>query len=403
MKKYLPYILLSLILITVVVLLMFRQQRSFDDRVTLSVKQRSPYACSAAYELTGRVFPKATITTNPEPPREWQVLSSDTTHQLLLIVNSYFNPSESELEDISSFAQKGNTVFISALDMNETARSFFRLKEIASVESAGILPLFTPLPLQLDSNAFEPPLQFNYPGFPYAGVFTGYDSAVAYVLGYGGGRPNLLGIHAHQGNVFLHSAPIAFTNFFTLYQNNHLYLENLLKLASANTRKVVWDEYFLYKRSADKNNEQQHGLLSVILQYNNFRWAFAVTLALFGLYLLTAIKRNQRMIPPYNRPVNESLAFVKTVSKLYFEKADHKNLADKLTVYFLDYVRNRYKLPTHTINSQFAQALATKAMVSADDTHAIVNFIHHIQLHESITGEQLMQYHALLEKFYQKA
>ncbi|RFM28966.1 DUF4350 domain-containing protein [Deminuibacter soli] len=398
MKKLVPYIALVLILVVAVAMLMRRQEHVFDQRITFSVTDEAPYACNAIYRLLPKIYPGATVFTNSQSPVHWQVLSKDSANQVLLIVNDDFHPSDEELLALLTFAKKGNTVIISAAGMNEKARTFF------SLETGSLGGAFA-LSVSLDSNVVKPAYDYTYRGVPHGSVITAYDTTYGYPLGYFRSpiarSTNLLGVHANKGNILLHTTPITFTNFFTLYRNNHTYVENILRLAPGKVNKVVWDEYFLYK--SDNDAKKSSGILSVLWRYSSLRRAAILVSALLLLYMLTAVKRKQRMIPAYARPVNESLEFVKTVSTLYFEKGDHHNLAEKLTLYFLDYVRNRYKISTQHINAEFAGNLALKAGVDETITTAIVDSIHLIQLHGSISSEQLMAYHALLEKFYQKA
>ena len=172
-----------------------------------------------------------------------------------------------------------------------------------------------------------------------------------------------------------------------------------MSLLPSDAKKIVWDEYYLH-HFYDDNPQQKQGLLSVILKYENFQWAFWIALILLGLYLLTEIIRKQRIIPKYEKPKNDSLEFVTTVGKLYYEKADHKNLAEKLSQYFLDYVRNRFKISTAEINDSFVQQLAAKSNKDVNDIHAITETMHSINLSHEITQKQLMDYHELLENFY---
>jgi hypothetical protein len=96
----------------------------------------------------------------------------------------------------------------------------------------------------------------------------------------------------------------------------------------------------------------------------------------------------------------DSLEFVTTIGKLYYEKGDHKNLAEKLTQYFLDYVRNRFKISTAEINSSFELQLAIKSNKDVNEIKAVTESIHAINLSASITQKQLIDYYELLENFY---
>jgi hypothetical protein len=122
-----------------------------------------------------------------------------------------------------------------------------------------------------------------------------------------------------------------------------------------------------------------------------------------ALYFLTEVKRRQRLIPEYSRPANDSLEFVTTIGKLYYEKGDHKNLAEKLTLYFLDYVRNKYKLHTNEINASFVERLALKTGIAPEELGRLTDTLNAIRVSDRISEEQLLQYHQQLENFYSKA
>jgi hypothetical protein len=124
---------------------------------------------------------------------------------------------------------------------------------------------------------------------------------------------------------------------------------------------------------------------------------------LLALYFFTEVKRRQRLIPEYSKPANESLEFVTTIGKLYYEKGDHKNLADKLTLFFLDYVRNKYKLSTNELNEAFVQRLSLKTGVAVEELSKLINTLVTIKLNGRISEQQLLQYHQQLENFYSKA
>jgi len=352
-------------------------------------------------------FPHARIETNKYAPANWKNLSSDSTKQVLFIVTKTFDPSEEDLNYLTGFVQNGNYVFISALQITRNAAKFFKLKTRTSYNYYGLalavhhsFDPFDSTVVHLDTFSFKEPLYYQYPGADFTNKFSKTDSTFSFPLGYAEDTDaNLIAINSLKGSFFIHSAPITFTNFFLLYQDNRQYFEKLMSLMPTDIKKVVWDEYYLY-HYYNENSQQQQSLLSVILKYDNFKWAFWITLLLLSLYLLTEVKRRQRIIPKYAAPKNDSLEFVTTIGKLYYEKADHKNLAEKLSQYFLDYVRNHFKISTAEINDLFVQQLAAKSNKDVNEIHAITESMHAINLSGTITQKQLMDYYELLENFY---
>lgn len=410
MKKALPFIFIGIALAAVIVVLIFyKPDKTFDGRITLNPTEKIPYGTYAAFNLLSKEFPKAKIEINRNAPIDWKSLSFDSSGQVLIIVNDFFNPSETDLDYLTGFAQKGNYVFISAREMNNNACKFFKVKESHSnyfdllndYQNISNKDTFS---VTLDTAVFADYKIYSYPGVAYDNQFFRTDSTFAYNLGYAkNNEPNLLAFKAKEGEIFLHSAPITFTNFFLLYHGNNNYYEKLLSLLPDNVTKIVWDEFFLYKKEMNTESNSGSGVLSVILKYENFKWAFWIAIVLIVFFTLTEIKRKQRIIPVYSKPVNESMAFVKTVGKLYYEKADHQNLAEKLTLFFLDYVRNKYKISTVEIDDKFAHLLSVKTAIPAEEINKITNYIKMVKTSRKIKREELMNYYGILEKFYKKA
>lgn len=404
MKQFLLYISF---IITACNFCACKSPHKFNDTITLNRNDKIPYGTYAAYKLLQKEFPHARIETNRNAPPQWKNLTSDSTKQVLIIVTKTFDPSEEDLNYLTGFVQKGNYVFISALQITRSAAKFFKIKSQKHFNyyglALGVHHAFNPFDstaVNLDSVAFNQPFTYYYPGADFTNAFAVSDSAFTYNLGYASKqKSNLIAINSVKGTFFIHSAPATFTNLFLLYENNRQYFEKLMSVLPADAKKVVWDEYYLY-HYYNQNPQEKQGLLYVILKYDNFKWAFWVTLLLLCLYLITEVKRRHRIILKYEKPKNDSLEFVTTIGKLYFEKGDHKNLADKLTQYFLDYIRNNFKISTAEINNAFVQQLAAKSNKNIDEINAIAETMHTINLSSSITQKQLMDYYELLENFY---
>ena len=404
MKKFLLYITSILLVCSIC---SCGKLRSFNDTITLNRNDKIPYGTYAAYKLLQKEFPHAIIQTNRYAPPQWKNLTSDSAKQVLIIITKTFDPSEEDLDYLTGFVQKGNYVFISALQITRAASKFFKIRTEKHYSyyglALGVHHAFNPFDsttVHLDSASFKTPLSYQYPGADFTNSFSTTDSSFTFSLGNADvDKPDIIAIHAMKGTFFLHTAPIAFTNFFLLYENNRQYFEKLMSLLPADAKKIVWDDYYLY-HYYNNNAQQKQGLLSVILKYDNFKWAFWIALLLLSVYIFTEIKRRQRIIPKYAKPKNDSLEFVTTIGKLYYEKNDHKNLAEKLTQYFLDYVRNHFKISTAEINNSFEQQLAAKSNKNIDEIKAITESMHAINLSDAITQKQLMDYYNLLENFY---
>jgi hypothetical protein len=409
-KKILPYILLGVVLIAVITLFLTggnEQFKKFDERVTLRKQDKIPYGSYVAYEGLKTMFPDAAVTNSKQEPGFWDSLSIYDKDQALLIIAPYFNADEYEMKKLVSFAENGNDVFISTMNISNEAG---RMMKVQTNSMAGMLSYFEEstgadrIGLQLASPPFGSSVSYSYPGKRYDFFLYGLDTTISTILGYDKeGKANFIQLKAGKGNVYLHLAPLAFSNYFLLYKNNISYLENVWSVISSDTKKIVWDEYFLSKKRNREEDNKNSNWLSVFMRYPGLKWGLLTALLTLLLYVLLEMRRKQRYIPAHKKPKNDSLDFVKTIGRLYHDKADHRNLCRKMAAYFLEHVRSRYKLPTTELNEEFIKSLQYKTGVDETEIRYIISFIKELEVAPTISDKQLAQFHQQLETFYKKA
>jgi hypothetical protein len=176
-----------------------------------------------------------------------------------------------------------------------------------------------------------------------------------------------------------------------------------LSVIKPDVTKVVWDEYYLNKRSPGSDPDKKKSWLAVLFRYPALKAALLTAIFILLLYVLMEMRRKQRMIPLITRPRNDSLDFVKTIGRLYYDKGDNKNLCRKMGAYFLEHVRNKYKLPTSLLNEEFIKNLQYKSGVEESEIRSIVSFIKHLEEAKVVKNNQLTGFYKELESFYKKA
>lgn len=385
--------------------------RQLDERVSLLQRDKIPYGTFVAYRNLPRMFPQASVFINRQEPAQWDSLSVDDKDQALVIICPEFNASSFEMKNLIRFAENGNDVFVSSMDLSYEVTQLLG----CSIQTARQLIYFASidedtLTVSLVKPPFDSLSSYTYPGKQYDGYFSRIDTNITTVLGYDDfHRPNFIRLAAGKGHLYFQLAPMAFTNYFLLHKNNFPYYERAFSLMSPSTRKIGWDEYYFYKRSEDNKNPESKSWLSALLGLKNsegkavFKYAFWLLLSMLLLYALMEMRRKQRHIPVVQKPVNDSLDFVKTIGRLYHDKGDHHNLARKMSAYFLEHVRNRYKLPTNELNESFIMALHAKTGIPDTDIRNIVTFITGLENSVFINARDLASFHKQLELFYKKA
>ncbi len=381
--------------------------RQLDERISFRKKDKIPYGTFVAFENLKHVFPAATISINAKEPGYWDSLSNYDTNQALLIISPVFYADEFEMKKLVRFIEKGNDVFVSSALISEEAQTILG----CSISYLDIYNMFTGTPLEEDTlrvSLANPPFKrsynYMYPGKRLACHFFKYDSSTTTILGSGiDGHPNFMHLKAGHGNLYVHLAPMAFTNYFLLRDNNMTYYEDALSVIPKNTKTLVWDEYFISKKQPFTRRPKSSNWMSTLFRFPPLKWGLLTAIFTLLVYVLLEMRRKQRIIPVVTKPRNDSLDFVKTIGRLYYDKGDHKNLCRKMAAYFLEHVRNRYKLATNELNDEFTRNLQYKTGLSESEIKGIVSFIRDIDKAEAISDQQLAYFHKQLEVFYHKA
>jgi hypothetical protein len=407
LKKYLPYILIALVLAAVITLFITgnnEPEKKFDGRVTFRKRDKIPYGLYVAYSNLAYMFPGAAINTERNEPENWDSLDINSSHQALIIISPTFNADEREMKDLVRFIENGNDVFISTLRASYYAEKFIKCDIFypAGMDNAFFNSTPDSLTVSLAREFDARPTSFTYPGRSDDFWFYNIDSATSTILGYNKmGKPDFIRLSAGKGHLFLHLAPMAFSNYFLLHKDNLVYYEKIMSALSPNTERVGWDEYYTSRQEDQPTDESSSNWLTMLLQNKALRWGILTALLTLLVYVLVEMRRKQRFIPVVTKPKNDSMEFVKTIGRLYYDKGDHRNLSKKMAAYFLDHVRNRYKLSTTKLDEEFRKNLHAKTGAPMEEIASIVNFIGHLEEPADISDKQLADFHKRLEKFYQ--
>ncbi len=407
MKKLIPYIFIGLV-VSAIILLFFtgdnKANRRFEGRITLRAKDKIPYGTFIAFESLKSFFPKAVVTVSKQEPGYWDSISNYDPVQAVVIVSPHFNADEQEMKKLLGFIENGNDVFISTMDISYDAAQMLKC-DVNSAE--GMMYYFEQtegsdlLSVSLARPPFIRKADYTYPGKRYDFYFYKTDTATTTVLGYDkSNNPNFIHLKAGKGNLYIHLAPLTFSNYFLLHHNNITYYENLLSVISPATTRIIWDEYFIGKR---QKRQERSSWLSAFLKHKALKWALLTALITLVLYVLSEMRRKQRIIPVVAKPKNDSLDFVKTIGRLYHDKGDHINLGRKMSAYFLEHVRSRYKLGTSELNDEFINSLHGKTGIGEEEIKEIVLFISGMETMTEMSDRQLAAFHKKLESFYRNA
>jgi hypothetical protein len=212
-------------------------------------------------------------------------------------------------------------------------------------------------------------------------------------LGFCQSKPDILRFKIGKGHLTIHSSPLVMSNYFLLQSNNIYYLESFWKNFPNDISTIYWNDY--YKRSP------QQADLGVLLRYPATRWAIYLLVFTLLVFLLFESKRKQRIIPEIIPPANSSVAFAETIGRLYFNKGNHNNLAEKMVLQFLEWVRTHYFISTNKFDKHFAAQLQSKSGLPETVVLSMMELLREFHLERKpMSEEDLFHLFQTIQQFY---
>jgi hypothetical protein len=227
-------------------------------------------------------------------------------------------------------------------------------------------------------------------------------------LGYmGNHKVNFIRIPYGKGEFLLHSTPLVFTNYYMVSKKGVEYADKVFShlVNEATGEKpaltVYWDSYHnMPMYDGEEGTSKRETPLRFLLSQQTLKWALYLTLILLLVYIVFRSKRKQRVIPVLEEKENTSLEFVQTIGTLYFLQNEHRKLALQKMKLFLQYIRNRYSIPTNNMNEETLKKISIKSQVPQQQLSAIMEQYQWIEGQPEISDQSLISFHKSIDNFY---
>lgn len=383
-KFILPVVIISLIYL---LFLLFTPEPT-DWNPSYSKNDKIPYGSYILYEELNQLFPNKNIETTNLPFYNISKQRKIEDKNIIIICNK-FNPDELDAKVLLELLNNGNDVFIAATSFGNVFSDSLNIQTSFSIyfNSDSTEVNFVNPALARKADYFFSNGKYNI-------YFTEIDTNNAIVLGINeNDNPNFIKMKIGKGNLFLHSIPNIFTNYNLLKSNRDYIFKSLSYLK---VRDVIWDEYY------KEVNKYQSTPIRYILSQTSLRWGYFTFLFGIILFVIFRGKRDQRIIPVIKPLTNTTLEFIQTVGNVYLKQSNHKNIAKKRFVYFLDHIRNKYGIRANELNNDLIKQIAEKTNYDEKELNRIKTIYSSIELSSSIKEETLIELNNLLEKFYLK-
>ncbi len=403
MKKTLPVVIVIAALIIIgAIASSVKRTKTVDWKESFNEQSVKPYGLKILYNELSSLFPDHKIRTVYHQPSSYLKENSKSGYgdheaagNYIIIGNSNYLTTYS-VDALLKFVEEGNTLFIS---------SYYYTQALHDTLNIDIDFDFNPKKDSISKLSFKnkdfAPVDIDKNAGDY--YFSNLNQTGYEVLGYAETdekRPNFIRVPFGDGRILLHTEPKIFSNYNILKDDRYTYVEHVLSYIP-DGESIYFDSFLKYQTPYNTNVEEESNL-SWFLEQLAFRWAWYTALVFLILFMIFNAKRRQRIIKIITPLRNTSLAFVKTISNLYIEAKDYRNLTDKKITYFLEKIRTDYNLDTSTLDEEFIKKLAAKAGKKTDDVTKLVACINRMRAKDEFFEDNLVELNRYIEAFYSK-
>jgi hypothetical protein len=387
-KKYIFYLVALMVLL--VSIFLFRTSQ-YDWSVTYAHEDKNPFGTYAFSQLLTPYFSDGSVVNSKKTL--YELKDSIGFDKNLLIIATRFSPDKEDTKVLLSLVESGANAFISADRFGgvfadtlgiQIADSFFKGESAFQPgDSAAI---------HLVNNSFDTVQQYLFRRGNITNFISSVDSVKATVIARNDYfQPVTIRIELGKGILLLNSTPMMFTNIYLLNNKNHELVGNTLSFLK--NKNLYRTEYYHLGRMEVSTP------LRFILTTEPLRWAYYVTIISLLFFMVFEAKRKQRIIPVIKPLANSTLEFVSTIGNLYYQRGDHKNIADKKIQFFFEYIHSHYRIPVIQRDDNFINILVKKTGMEPVTCRQLVLLINHITGSEKISKDELITLNALLDKF----
>jgi hypothetical protein len=390
MKIPLKYYLFLIIGILLLVVLEYFKPQPVDWSKTFSSKDKIPFGTEALYRMLPDMFPENSIDRNEKSfyTLDWEYISN----VLIVAVANEIEYDRPSLNKLLQSVSGGSDLFLSAYNIDRNLLDTLGLKlvdqpyqwkrepqKIKAYNENALIDTISKVPVLRKMSTLR---------IKRDSIFSKTR------LGFIEDSLNFVKVSMGLGNIYIHTEPMAFSNYYFLKGNTYDYVETIFK--KLESKKLVWDHYH------NALLLQNQTPLKVILKHKSLKYSYYIVIALLVLYLLLAGRRVQRPIPVLEKPVNTSVDFIHTISNLYLGSKNHKAIAQHRIRSFKNFLKDHFFINWKMNREEIIQKLGNKSGLGEKKAGEILNFIHEIENKKQISQKELIHLNNLIENFTNK-
>lgn len=401
-KKATIYIVIAVVTLGALMLLQYNKPKEINWFESYVSTHKIPYGTYIINQIIPKIFTNKPQQVNIPP---FEFLQKNTDLQgTYFFVNNNIVFSEAELESLLEWTSEGNTLFVASKTFEE------KLLDTLNLDLGSIYGGFEVNQLQ-NHNLVNPNLKqadsIIFDKATYTPYFKRIDTLNTLVLGKVYTERsnkeeieklvvNVIKQPFGKGEIILSTFPEAFTNYFILKGDNKDYTAGILSYLD-DSKDFYMDNHYKSGKSFYTSP------MYLFLNTKELKWAYYTALIGVLIYIVFEGKRKQRAVPVVAPLKNQTLAFTRTISDMYFEKGDQKSIVEHKINYFLDEVRSEYYLGKIVKEDDFYTNLAARSGKSYESVKALFNYMEQLRNKDQVTDSELIKLNTLIQKFKAKA
>lgn len=391
------YIAVLVLILGITLLADKGKPKPIDWTPTYSVEDKIPFGLYIFDHEADRLFSNQKIERiSTQTPYEYLDAQYDETEgvETYRVKGTFINISEANtiddqsMKEILYFVSHGNNAFLSM-------RGFPRvLLDSLKIElKTDFMP--SEKVLVWMANKKVSPKKYTFKN-GISDYFSKIDTLNTKVLGYQTSgknkrQVNFIKVPYKNGYLYLHTQPVAFTNYNLLQKDHFQYAENVLSYIPEGT--VLWHN----KPLNDKRISNSP--LRYIFSQPALKSAWYLGLIGIFIFMIFNAKRKQRIVPIIKPLENLTVDFTKTIGNLYYQEGDHTNIIDKKIIYFLEKIRTDYLIDTAKLDDDFITKLHFKTGKDEKDIRELVRLINeHRSTYHGSLEQDLIRINTAIEK-----
>ena len=396
---------------------------NYNWRENYSEKGKNPYGTAFIQGMLKSYFPNESFEVIKDSVHLKLPLDQEE-HSTYVAIGQSMYYSEESTDHLLEYLRQGNDVFIACKFVPHKLMYYlydapcpdnfwkgFDKDSDSTVQLNFIHPMMSldsSLVLKWRQGSKEKALLYDWPYFPADFICDTYSDDIVPLGKFGADKMNFVKMKYGAGNVYMHSTPLAFSNYALVEESGFEYASRVFSYLKEGS--VYWDAFSRVSENVAASISRQdipfnknlssESPLQYILSQPPLKWAWYMLVAAGILYLVFRSKRRQRILPILPENKNSSLEFVKTMGALYYGKRHNKKLADQKIKFFFVEIHEKYGLRMNVdAGEKQQQLLAQKAKESVESVKKIFTLCNNIIKSSFVSDKTLIDLHQLISQF----